>query len=157
MTQAKHDHVDYRGAALADAARKAILAAGEQWTDMRAAVFQELSGLDHPASAYDIAERMTARLERRVVPNSIYRILDLFVSANLALRIESLNGFIANRHPDCVHDCIFLICDGCGSARHIDDDAITKKVRTLASKDGFAPERPIIEVRGRCSQCAAAA
>lgn len=153
MAQTGHEHVDYRGQALAEAARKSILAAGEQWTEMRAAVFGELTGFKQPASAYDIAERLSVTLGRRVVPNSIYRILDLFVSANLALRVESRNGFIVNRHPDCVHDCIFLICDGCGVTTHVDDDSVSRKVRAISRVDGFSPERPVIEVHGHCSTC----
>src|ERR1700761_7452505 len=111
MARAAHDHVDYGGQALVEAARNAIVAAGEQRTGMRGAVVNELRLCEQPASAYDIAERLSATLGRRVVPNSIYRILDLFVSANLALRVESRNAFVVNHHPDCVHDCIFLICD----------------------------------------------
>jgi Fur family zinc uptake transcriptional regulator len=153
MPHVHHDHVDYRGEALAEAARGAIIASGESWTDMRAAVFKELTQLNQPASAYDIAERMSTTLGRRVVPNSIYRILDLFVSANVAIRVESLNGFLANRHPDCVHDCIFLICDGCGVTRHVDDDSVSNKVRALSSLDGFRPQRPVIEVHGQCRAC----
>ncbi len=155
MAQAHHDHTDYKGRALAEAARNSILAAGEQWTEMRAAVFTELAKCEQPASAYDIAEKLSATLGRRVVPNSIYRILDLFVSANLALRVESRNGFLVNRHPDCVHDCIFLICDKCGVTTHVDDDSIAKKVRSLATKDGFRPVRPVIEVHGNCKNCPA--
>ncbi len=157
MGHEHHDHVDYQGKALSDAARDSLLAAGEQWTDLRSEVFAELARLDQPASAYDIAESLSTRLGRRIVPNSVYRILDLFVTRNVALRVESLNGFVVNRHPACVHDCIFLICDGCGTTRHVDDDSLTKRVRTVAGRDGFAPERPVIEVHGRCAECLAAA
>ena len=66
---------------------------------------------------------------RRVAANSVYRILDLFVGANLARRVESANAYVANQHPGCLHDCIFLICDNCGQAVHIDDDSLTKGVR----------------------------
>jgi Fur family zinc uptake transcriptional regulator len=34
-----------------------------------------------------------------VAANSVYRILDLFVGANLARRVESANAYIANDHP----------------------------------------------------------
>jgi Fur family zinc uptake transcriptional regulator len=153
MIRAKHAHIEHGGAALTDAARESVLAAGEQWTEMRAAVFEELRQFDRPASAYDIAERLSATLGRRVVPNSIYRILDLFVTSNLALRVESRNGYVVNNHPDCVHDCIFLICDGCGLTTHVDDDAISRKVRSLSERDGFVPQRPVIEVHGQCKEC----
>ena len=126
---------------------------GEQWTPMRAAVFEALAAFERPASAYDVAEAVSRSEGRRVAANSVYLILDLFVGANLARRVESANAYIANAHPDCMHDCIFLVCDTCGSATHIDDDNLSDAVRAAARKSGFAPERPIIEVRGRCVSC----
>ena len=100
---------------------------GEQWTQMRAAIFDALASFDQPASAYD--------------------------SANLARRVESANAYVANEHPDCLHDCIFLICDQCGQTTHLDDDSLSGGVRAAATRAGFAPERPVIEVRGRCHDC----
>jgi Fur family zinc uptake transcriptional regulator len=157
MATTHHDHVNRSGAALADAARKTLIAAGEQWTDMRSTVFDALSSFEQPASAYDIAERVGTALGRRIAPNSVYRILDLFVGANLALRVESRNAYLANSHPDCVHDCIFLVCDGCGLTTHLDDEVVASMVRRLAVKDGFVPKRPVIEVHGYCRNCAAKA
>jgi Fur family zinc uptake transcriptional regulator len=120
---------------------------------MRASVFTALAGFDKPASAYDIAEAVSKAEDRRVAANSVYRILDLFVGANLARRVESSNAYIANAHPDCLHDCIFLVCDNCGQTVHIDDDHITREVRHAAEVAGFSPERPVIEVRGKCADC----
>ena len=40
-------------------ARERLTERGEQWTDMRAAVFEALAGFDRPASAYDIAEAVS--------------------------------------------------------------------------------------------------
>jgi Fur family zinc uptake transcriptional regulator len=151
----KHDHHLHEGAALAHAARLVMERAGEQWTAMRASVFDVLSSFDRPASAYDIAEAVSRREERRVAANSVYRILDLFVTANLAHRVESANAYVANQHPDCIHDCIFLICDNCGQISHLDDDRVSNGVRSAAKATGFFTARPIIEVRGRCGTCAA--
>jgi Fur family zinc uptake transcriptional regulator len=148
-----HDHHEPQGADLAQAAQATLEKAGEQWTSMRASIFAALSGFEKPASAYDIAEAVSKREGRRVAANSVYRILDLFVSANLARRVESANAYVANAHPDCLHDCIFLVCDSCGQTTHIDDDTITKSVRTAAKNAGFTPVRPVIEVRGKCADC----
>lgn len=150
---APHDHVNHAGRELVGAAREAMIAAGEQWTDMRAAVFESLASFTQPASAYDIADKVSQLLARRVAANTVYRILDLFVSKNVAMRVESRNAYLANAHPDCLHDCIFLVCDGCGATTHVDDDALSKGVRATASAAGFKAERPVIEVRGRCSDC----
>lgn len=155
MMLADHDH-DHRlptGLALTDGARAALTRAGGQWTAMRAAVFAALAGFDRPASAYDVTEAVSKALGRRIAANSVYRILDLFVGANLATRVESRNAYLANAHPECVHDCIFLICDGCGTATHLDDDRLSAGVRAAANGAGFRAVRPVIEVRGTCAAC----
>jgi Fur family zinc uptake transcriptional regulator len=149
----RHFHLSHHGADLADVAKATMEKAGEQWTTMRSAVFAALASFDRPASAYDIAEKVSKDEGRRIAANSVYRILDLFVGSNLARRVESANAYIANDHPDCLHDCIFLICDNCGQAKHIDDDRLTNGVRAAARAAGFAPDRPVIEVRGRCGEC----
>jgi Fur family zinc uptake transcriptional regulator len=150
---ARHDHHNHEGEALKTAARDRLTQQGEQWTGMRAAVFDALAGFDKPASAYDVAESVSKAEGRRVAANSVYRILDLFVGANLARRVESANAYVANQHPECLHDCIFLICDNCGQAVHIDDDALSESIRKAATKAGFSAPRPVMEVRGKCSDC----
>ncbi|SFS04284.1 Fur family transcriptional regulator [Sphingomonas jatrophae] len=150
---AAHPHVLHEGESLAEAAAATLKAAGEQWTPMRAAVFDAISGFERPASAYDIAEAVSKAEGRRVAANSVYRILDLFTASNLVRRVESANAYVANAHPGCLHDCIFLVCDTCGQATHLDDDRLTGSVRSVASKTGFAPTRPVIEVHGTCAEC----
>ncbi|MFL0413594.1 transcriptional repressor [uncultured Sphingomonas sp.] len=151
-----HHHHEPQGADLAQAAQATLERAGEQWTSMRATVFSALAAFDKPASAYDIADAVSKSEGRRVAANSVYRILDLFVGANLARKVESANAYVANAHPDCLHDCIFLVCDGCGQTTHLDDDRVTGGVRSAAEAAGFSPVRPVIEVRGRCAVCSAA-
>ena len=151
MTQ--HDHQLHEGDELRVAAQERLTGQGEQWTEMRAAVFDALAKFTRPASAYDIAEAVSQSQGRRIAANSVYRILDLFVGANLARRVESANAYVANAHPDCLHDCIFLICDSCGQAVHIDDDSLSGGVRAAARTAGFSAPRPVIEVRGTCGDC----
>jgi len=148
-----HDHHEHHGETLIDAARGALLAEGEQWTEMRADVFAALAARDRPSSAYDIAESVSALRGKRVAANSVYRILDLFVRTNLARRVESANAYVANSHPGCRHDCIFLICDSCGQLVHIDDDRLTGALVSAAKAAGFADVRPVVELRGMCEAC----
>jgi Fur family zinc uptake transcriptional regulator len=150
-----HLHTVHSGSALEEAARASLEKSGEQWTAMRADVFEALARFDKPASAYDIAEAVSRAKDRRVAANSVYRILDLFVAKNLVQRIESANAYVVNAHPACRHDCIFLICDGCGRIAHVDDDRLTGGVRETAAVAGFVPDRTVIEVRGRCAECTA--
>lgn len=150
-----HHHREHSGRGLVDAARRALETAGEQWTGMRAEVFEALADQPRPASAYDVAEAVSRGRGKRIAANSVYRILDLFVRTNLARRVESANAYVANSHPGCRHDCIFLICDSCGKLVHIDDDALTGALIGAARGAGFADVRPVVELRGQCAQCSA--
>ena len=148
-----HGHREHTGAALAEAAQAALTLSGEQWTGMRAAVFEELARHERPASAYDIADNLSKSRGKRVAPNSVYRILDLFVRTNLANRIESANAYLVNTHPGCRHDCIFMICDDCGQASHVDDDRLTASLREAGRAAGYSEVRPVVELRGLCREC----
>ena len=149
-----HAHVEHTGESLVAAARAALTTNGEQWTSMRESVFAELARHERPVSAYDIADNLSAARGKRVAPNSVYRILDLFVANNLAMRVESSNAYLANSHPGCEHDCIFLVCDECGDATHVDDESVSRSLRAIASSQSFHVERPVLEIRGRCGDCA---
>ncbi|MBB5705359.1 Fur family transcriptional regulator [Sphingopyxis panaciterrulae] len=153
MGKHEHKHIEASGASLARAAQGALEQAGEAWTDMRAQIFDAVAEIGKPASAYEIADIVSRKRGKRVAPNSVYRILDLFVANNLVRRVESANAFVANSHPGCLHDCIFLICDSCGNAVHVDNDLLSDGVRAAAEAAGFAAERPVIEVRGKCPEC----
>ncbi len=154
MTQPRtHSHQEHTGDNLIAAARTSLMSSGEQWTGMRESVFAELARHERPVSAYDIADNLSAARGKRVAPNSIYRILDLFVINNLAMRVESSNAYLANSHPGCEHDCVFLVCDECGEATHVDDEEVSRSVRALADRREFKAKRPVLEVRGVCRTC----
>lgn len=155
MAGHQHHH-DLEGERLRSAARAALEEQGEQWTAMRATIFDALASQPRPRSAYDIADTVSQARGKRVAPNSVYRILDLFVASNLATRVESANAYLANAHPGCQHDCIFLVCTQCGKAIHVDDDSMTAHLRAQATRTGFVPTRTVIEVQGRCDTCATA-
>jgi Fur family transcriptional regulator, zinc uptake regulator len=150
MAHSHHHHMpDQR-----QAARAAFEATGEQWTPMRASVYDVLIGHPGPVGAYDVADQVSRVLGRRIAANTVYRILDLFVARNLVSRIESRNAFMASAHPAQADDCIFLVCDHCGKTTHLDNEEVTEQVRAVARAAGFHPMKPVIEVRGRCSECA---
>lgn len=153
---ARHHHIhDLSGTDLRRAARSVLETRGERWTPMRATIFDALAKQNRPTSAYDIADAVSSARAKRVAPNSVYRILDLFVAANLAMRVESANAYLVNAHPGCVHDCIFLVCVSCGRAIHVDDDQLSTDLRHRATREGLAVDRLVMEVQGRCAQCQA--
>jgi len=151
----EHNHIQYEGRSLAAAAQATLLHAGEQWTPLRANVFDAVQAAATPATAYDIAEAISRDQGRRIAPNSVYRILDLFVATNLVRKVESNNTYVVNDHPSCEHDCIFLICDRCGAVSHVDIDELTLGLRTAAKDTGFTPKRAVLEMQGLCAACAA--
>jgi Fur family zinc uptake transcriptional regulator len=148
-------HWEPGSAALKAAARAAIEAQGVQWTGLRETVFDALAADGRPVSAYDVADRVSAATGRRIAANSVYRILDLFVAHNLAKRVESRNAYVANIHPSCAHDCIFLVCEACGRIDHLDDDSLADRMRERAATTGFAPRRAVLELMGLCTACTA--
>lgn len=152
-SMATHAHPLKDHDSLVAAAAAALEASGEHWTAMREAVFAELATHDRPITAYALADRLSETRGKRVAPNSVYRILDLFVAKHLALRIESVNAFRANSHPGEAEDCIFLVCDACGDAEHVHDDALSKRLGLIAGSQNFAVRRPVLELRGACAAC----
>ncbi len=140
--------------ALAEAARRVLEASGEQWTPLREAVFAALANFAAPVSAYDVLDAVSSAQGRRLAATSVYRILDLFTATNLATKVESQNAFIVNAHPQHRHDCIFLVCDGCGRTDHLDNDDTVDRLRAMATATGFEVDRAFMEFRGRCQACA---
>lgn len=153
MAGAAHAHHAPGSADLEAAARQQLVAQDVAWTDLRAGVFAALAGMAGPASAYDVADMVSKASGRRVAANSVYRILDLFVAHNLAKRVESRNAYVVNTHPDCAHDCIFLVCEQCGRIEHLDDDRLAGQMRATARLAGFGPMRAVLEMVGRCRRC----
>lgn len=149
----EHDHAHPGASGLQVAACAALEGRGVAWTELRASIFEALAEADRPVSAYDVSDAVSRRIGRRIAANSVYRILDLFVAHNLAKRVESRNAFVANVHPDCAHDCIFLVCTGCGAIDHVDDDSLARAMRAHAAGRNFAPTRTILEVEGLCRRC----
>jgi len=155
MAHAATEHLESGSVALRRAAEAALVSQGVQWTELRAQIFDALAVQSSPSSAYDVAERVSAAVGRRIAANSVYRILDLFVAHNLAKRIESRNAYVANVHPSCSHDCVFLVCHACGRVDHLDDDILADSMRKRAEALGFAPSRSVLELLGHCRHCSA--
>jgi Fur family zinc uptake transcriptional regulator len=152
---ASHLHHDLVGENLIDAARNALVVAGEQWTDMRADVFEALAAQHKPASAYDIAERRAAPRQAgcRQQCLSHSRPVRADQSGAQGRKRECLCGQPPSRMSPRLH---FPDLRSCGQATHIDDDRLTDALRKAAVHAGFADVRPVVEIRGVCSNCAGA-
>lgn len=117
-------------------------------------VFGALSRADGPLSAYTILDQL--RDEGFRAPLQVYRALDKLVETGMVHRLESLNAFVACRHPGCDsrETIAFTICETCGHVTELSDAALETRLGELASQDGFKVKRAVVELRGVCAGCA---
>lgn len=153
----EHDHARCAADALVHA--EAICQRqGLRFTPQRRHVLEALLLSHVPASAYDVIDRM-ATTDHRPAPISVYRALEFLVEHNLAHRIESKNAYVAcDRGEDCTPGAtLFLICDTCGAAAEATSEALGRLVDAETVERGFLPRQHVLEVRGLCARCRAAA
>lgn len=149
-----HDHRACVASALA-AAERLCARQGVRLTPIRRRVFELVWSSHAPIGAYDLLRRLSQE-HARAAPPTVYRALDFLLAQGLIHRIESLNAFVGCADPGEAHAGQFLICDGCGAAAEMEDQAIDRAISRSAAEHGFAVERKTVEVRGRCPACRAA-
>ncbi|MDD7909615.1 MULTISPECIES: Fur family transcriptional regulator [Pseudovibrio] len=127
---------------------------GKPLTKNQRLVLERLEKTEGPLSAYSILDEL--RDEGFRAPLQVYRALDKLVDAGLVHRLESLNAFVACRHPSChSHRMIgFAICEECGSVQEFSQDRISEELVAWARDDGFRLKKTTIELRGLCKTCA---
>jgi Fur family zinc uptake transcriptional regulator len=139
-------------AVAAESAERLCARRGARLTEIRRRVLELVWRSHQPVGAYAILERL-ARERRSVAPPTVYRALDFLMAHGLVHRIASLNAYIGCAHPDRHHIGQFLVCSACGSTAELDDARIDRAIRSGAEAAGFAVERPVIELAGRCPNC----
>ncbi|MBA4783803.1 MAG: transcriptional repressor [Rhizobiales bacterium] len=122
-------------------------------TKNQALVMGTLTRSEGPLSAYTILDQL--RDEGFRAPLQVYRALEKLVEFGLVHRLESLNAFVACRHPGCDgHETIaFMICEGCGQVNEISDSSLAKRLKHLAVEASFALTKSTVELRGTCGLC----
>jgi|GEM_PF-6567592 len=73
----------------------------------------------------------------------------------LRARLESLKAFVPCRCEHAGGVPVLAICGGCGSVEEHDGDALAPVLSALVSETGFAAERHVVEIHGRCTSCIA--
>jgi Fur family zinc uptake transcriptional regulator len=121
-------------------------------------ILNALQTAGRPLSAYDLIEAIRPQVV--AAPTTVYRALKKLVSEGKAHRVESLNAFVACRHPGChEHDrehvakVCFAICDRCGAIDEIVNPAIAESLAAELSALDFTSRALSIEVRGLCAAC----
>lgn len=122
-------------------------------TKNQSLVMGTLSQSEGPLSAYTILDKL--RDDGFRAPLQVYRALDKLVEFGLVHRLESLNAFVACRHPGCDgHETIaFMICETCGQVNEITDGSLAKRLKSLAAEADFALKKSTVELRGICASC----
>ncbi len=157
----KHDHAHAPSLPVDRAqhlARAAALCAdaGESLTPLRRRVLELLIDAGGPAKAYDLLDGLKTEAGP-AKPPTVYRALDFLTRLGLAHRVETLNAFVACDVGACARTTIFLICTLCGRTEESDAGHALVDVSEAAAREGFAIERTMIEARGACAACRAAA
>jgi Fur family zinc uptake transcriptional regulator len=134
--------------------RQACARRGLQLTPTRAGVVAILAGHGAPLGAYAIIEALSRREGKPIAPPTVYRALDFLIDNGFLHRIESRNVFAPCAHFDHAHSGVLLSCESCGRSVEIEDEAVGAAVERAAHSVGFAPKGHVIEVTGRCADCA---
>lgn len=128
-------------------------ARGIRLTPQRRQVLAIICRHGHPIGAYDILEALREAVPG-AAPPTVYRALDFLLAHGLVHRLETLHAFVSCPHPDHPHIGQFLICSICGGVEELDDATLSRSLLAAASATGFDPQRPVVEITGRCARCA---
>lgn len=155
-----HDHQQCRRAALERAERE-CRARGLRLTAQRRQVLDVMLESHAPVTAYEIIDRIAA-LSHRPSPISVYRALDFLVANRFVHRIESRNAFLACSAEHATGDgrepaLVFLLCEACGTATEAESAGLGAVLDDMAAAAGFSIAASVLEVRGLCAACRAAA
>ena len=129
-----------------------LRAEGLKITRPRKQVLEVLEGAQKPLSPYDI-QRLLNKEGKYLNHVTIYRILDLFCSLNLAHRILSSGRFVkcAVASKEGCHR--FVICRRCGALQEFADEDLCHQESESARNLGFHTECHFSESSGLCADC----
>lgn len=118
-------------------------------TPLHQAVLDILVAAGRPMGAYDILAEMSARTGHPVAPPSVYRALTALIAAGKAIKVESLNAFMADEATGSV----LCVCRRCGGVASLSDQNVQRRLLRDTKALGFAIDRPQIELTGTCRNC----
>ena len=118
-------------------------------------VLEFLRRQGRPLSAYEILEAL--RADGVTASTTVYRALAKLHEAGHVHRIESLNAWTVCCEPHHSETPVFEICGGCGNVTEHVSSHLARTIAALSADSDFAPDRSVIEIHGRCSDCGATA
>ena len=126
---------------------------GARLTPLRRRVLELVWESHRAVKAYDLLAALGDE-GRAAKPPTVYRTLEFLMEHGLVHRIDSLNAFVGCPQPDEGHSAQFLICGDCGEVSEMNAASIDRAVAAQAAGSGFALSRTIVELHGKCPQCA---
>lgn len=131
---------------------QALKSKGYKVTQPRRQVLSALSQAQRPVSPYEIQEMLKQEGEH-LNHVTIYRILDLLCTLNLAHKVLLLGGFVRcslGEEEGCHR---FMICRECGALKEFADRALCQEESEVTRELGFRTEHHFSEVSGICAKC----
>ena len=120
---------------------------------LRETVLEILQDSSEPMSAYDVLHELQ-KVTGKVAPPTVYRTLSSLQHQRAIHRLESLNAYVVC-NQNCMHNApIISICDTCGEVEESVSDELLANLSDIVQRKGFAAERHVIEVHGKCAPCA---
>lgn len=144
-----HDPDERIALAAALCARRSV-----QLTPTRRQVLELLWRHDGPAGAYELMNAMKTASGRAVAPPTVYRALEFLMEQGLVSKIESRNAYVPCAHPERPHNCLYFICESCGTSTELENPEIENLLERDARQMDFHISRHMVEVTGICSSCA---
>ena len=153
MTLCANPHHHHNAPALIEEVRARCAALGLRFTPLREKVLEFIANASGPSKAYTLLEQLRAEHDS-AAPPTVYRALEFLLEHGFVHKVESINAFVACPHPGGTHLAQFLVCDHCGSAIELEGEMLPQLLTELAVAQQFSAERLVVEVHGRCINCA---
>lgn len=135
-------------------ALKVLRGRGYRVTEPRKQVLKVLAEVRRPVSPYDIQEILQQKGEY-LNHVTIYRVLELLCSLNLAHKVLLVGGFVRCTLGECDGCHRFVVCRQCGALREYADKNLCEEESAIAQELGFRAERHFSEFSGICAECMA--
>jgi len=129
---------------------------GYRVTEPRKYVLKVLADSQRPVSPYDIQKILEGNGEH-LNHVTIYRVLELLCSLNLAHKVLLVGGFVKCTLGECDGCHRFVVCRQCGALREYADRTLCEEENAIAQEFGFRTEQHFSEFSGICSGCMASA
>jgi Fe2+ or Zn2+ uptake regulation protein len=139
-------------AVMAQNSIEALQVNGYKATKPRKLVLEVLEETERPLSPYDIQGILRTR-GKHLNHVTIYRILDLLCSLNLAHKVLSHGGFVRCSLGATEGCHRLMVCRQCGAIKEFADRELCREEKAFTEDLGFYTEHHFSEFSGLCSSC----